>query len=119
MIRVHGLFEILRHLDSRVVVAALDIELLGPLATVQDGLVASDGSSQYIQGAHHFESQALPLVLLGDGDLLNVAALAAIVDADDFVRSDREEKVKMRTNNFFSATNAPVPTMRPSCSMTR
>ena len=75
------LLEVMRHLYSRVVIAAFDVEGLVSRSAVQDVLVAANALADRIKSLDHLQSQTSALDLLGDGDLFDVADESSIVDA--------------------------------------
>lgn len=122
------LLVVMRHLGARVVVIALDVERLIFRTAIKDGLVASKIFSDGVKRCQHFLAQVLPLMVLGYRDLFNMAAQTTIVNA---VRTSRQltpglqrlvqnpkDRPLSQTYNFFSTIKLPVPTIRPSYSMT-
>lgn len=60
--------------------AALNVEGLGVLATVEQRLLAAQRHGDAVERVEHLEAQPELLVLARDADLLDVADLAAVVD---------------------------------------
>lgn len=73
----------MRHLESGPLKAALDVEALVCLAAVEDGLVAADLLGDEVEGLDEAETQLLALLVLCDGDVLDVADQAKVVDASE------------------------------------
>lgn len=69
------------HLQASTAEAALDVEALVGLAAVEDALVAADLFGNEVQGLDDAQAQLLALLVLGHGDILNVADDAKVVDA--------------------------------------
>lgn len=72
---------VVRHLEAGALEAALDVEALVGLAAVEDGLVAADALGDVVEGLDEAQAQLLALLVLGDGDVLDVADQAEVVDA--------------------------------------
>jgi hypothetical protein len=68
--------------------AALDVEALVGVAAVEDALVAANLLGDKVEGLDESEAELLALLILGDGDVLDVADLAQAVDA-----GEEEEKL--------------------------
>lgn len=106
------------HLHPGRRIAALAVEAALCSIAVEKALGASDIPGHRIEGIDHLEAEALGLVGLGDADFLDVAYTCAVPDAAR-VRGVRNALgMDGWTYNFFSTTTAPVPTMRPACSIT-
>jgi hypothetical protein len=69
------------HLESGPAETALHVEALVVLAAVEDGLVAADLLGDEIEGLDEAQAELLALLVLGDGDVLDVADEAEVVDA--------------------------------------
>lgn len=113
----------MRHLQTGPLEAALDVEALVGLAAVEDGLVAADLLGDEVQRLDEAEAELLALLVLCDGDVLDVAYQAQVVDAGRDIMSARFSAGRVQsdgktTYNFLSAISAPVPTTRPPSSMT-
>ena len=61
------------HLETSSSEAALDIEALVGLAAVEDALITADLLSDVVEGLDDSETQLLALLVLCDGDILDVA----------------------------------------------
>ena len=72
---------VVRHLQAGPPEAALDVEALVRLAAVEDALVAPDLLGDVVQRLDDAQPELLALLVLGDGDVLDVADLAEVVDA--------------------------------------
>lgn len=72
---------VVRHLEAGALEAALDVEALVGLAAVEDGLVAADALGDVVEGLDEAQAQLLALLVLGDGDVLDVADQTEVVDA--------------------------------------
>lgn len=68
------------HLQTRTLKPTLDIEPFIGLTTVQNTLVTADVLGHGIQGLDDAQPQLLALLVLGHGDVLNVADQTHIVD---------------------------------------
>ena len=77
-----GALEIVRHLQAGPPETALDVEALVVLAAVEDGLVTPRLPGDEVEGLDDAQTQLLALLVLGDGDVLDVANGAEIVDAE-------------------------------------
>ena len=122
-----GAFEIVRHLQAGPPEPALDVEALVVLAAVEDGLVTPRLPGDEVEGLDDAQTQLLALLVLGDGDVLDVANGAEIMDAD--VRDAAPPPALVRLcllwmdawthgsnagtgpHNLRSASSAPVPTI--------
>lgn len=71
------------HFQTGPLEAALDIEALVGFAAVQNGLVAARLLRNKVQRLDHPETQLLALLILGDGDVLDVSDRPEIVDAKE------------------------------------
>lgn len=69
------------HLKTGPPEAALDVEALVRLAAVQDRLVASDLLGNVVQSLDDAQAQLLSLLVLGDGDIFDVADKPEVVNA--------------------------------------
>lgn len=69
------------HLQSCSLVSALNIESFVGLTTVENALVATNFLRDEIEGLDKFQSEFLPLLILCDGDIFNVANEAEVMDA--------------------------------------
>lgn len=70
------------HLQPSPLEAALDVEALVGLAAVEDGLVAADFLGDEVERLDEAEPQLLALLVLGDGDVLDVTDQPEVVDAN-------------------------------------
>jgi len=68
------------HLQAGPPEPTLDIETFICLAAIQDALVTTHFLGDKIQGLDYLEAQLLPLLVLGDSDIFDVAYYAQIVD---------------------------------------
>lgn len=71
----------MRHLQSRPLETALDVESLIGLRAVENGLVAADVLRHVVQRLDDAQTQLLALLVLGDGDVFDVTDEAEAVDA--------------------------------------
>jgi hypothetical protein len=69
------------HLETSSSEAALDVETLVGLTAVQDALVAADLLGNVVECLDDSETKPLALLVLCDGDILDVADGAKVVDA--------------------------------------
>lgn len=69
------------HLQPSLAEAALDVEALILLAAVEDALVAADVGGDKVEGLDDAQAKLLALLVLGDGDVLDVSHGAEVVDA--------------------------------------
>lgn len=69
------------HLQAGLAEAALDVEALVGLAAVEDALVAADVFGDEVEGLDEAEAELLALLVLGDGNVFDVADGAEGVDA--------------------------------------
>lgn len=72
----------MRHLESRPLEAALDIEALVGLAAVKDGLVAANLGGNKVKGLDQPQAQLLPLLVLCNRDIFDVSDRAETVDTN-------------------------------------
>lgn len=72
---------VVRHLETSTAETALDVEALVGLAAVKDALVAADLLGDEIESLDEAETELLALLVLCDGDVLDVTDLAKAVDA--------------------------------------
>jgi hypothetical protein len=68
------------HLQAGALKAALDVEALVGLAAVQDALVAADAGGDVVEGLDDFQAELFALLVLGDGDVFDVADETEIMD---------------------------------------
>lgn len=68
------------HLKTSSSEPALDVEALVGVAAVEDALVAANLLGDVVEGLDQAEAELLALLVLGDGDVLDVADLAQAVD---------------------------------------
>lgn len=69
------------HLQACSSESALDVEAFVGVAAVEDALVAANLFGDEIEGLDESEAELLALLVLGDGNVLDVADLAQAVDA--------------------------------------
>jgi hypothetical protein len=69
------------HLQAGLAEAALDVEAFVGFAAVEDGLVAADLLGDVVEGLDDAEAELLALLVLGDGNVLDVADGAEAMDA--------------------------------------
>lgn len=74
---------VVRHLEASSSESALDVEALVGFAAVEDCLVAADVLSDIVQGLDHAQAELLALLVLGDGDIFDVADTTKAVNAVD------------------------------------
>lgn len=111
--------DVVDHFHAGAVIAAFLVKCLLLLAAVEDGLVAAGVVGDGVEGVHEQAAEASALVLLGDANLLDMADSAAVMNTGPIVNILRKSSARIITYNFFSARTKPVPTIRPSYSMTR
>jgi hypothetical protein len=70
-----------RHLQTRSLESALDVETLVRLRAVQNSLVAADVLRHVVQSLDDAQTKLLPLLVLCDGNVLDMADEAEVVDA--------------------------------------
>lgn len=73
-------FVVVGHLQACSSESALDVEALVGVAAVEDALVAANLFGDEIEGLDESEAELLALLVLGDGNVLDVADLAQAVD---------------------------------------
>lgn len=76
-----GPLVVVGHLKAGATEAALDVEALVDLAAVENRLVATDRGGDVVEGLDETEAELLALLVLGDGNVFDVADLAKAVDA--------------------------------------
>lgn len=76
-----GRLVIVGHFQTCPLEAALDVETLVGLGTVQDALVATGALSDEVQRLDHLQTELLSLLVLCNCNILNMARLAQVVDA--------------------------------------
>lgn len=69
------------HLKASSSESALDVEAFVGVAAVEDALVAANLLGDVVEGLDQAEAELLALLILGDGDVFDVADLAQAVDA--------------------------------------
>lgn len=69
-------FVVVGHLQTCSSESALDVEALVGVAAVEDALVAANLFGDEIEGLDESEAELLALLVLGDGNVLDVADLA-------------------------------------------
>ena len=69
------------HLETGTAEATLDIEALVGLATVEDGLVTADVLCDKVERLDDAQAELLALLVFVDGNILNVANNAKVVNA--------------------------------------
>lgn len=70
----------MRHLQTGPPESALDVEALVRLAAVEDALVAADFLGDVVERLDDAQTELLALLVLGDGDVLDVADLSEVVN---------------------------------------
>lgn len=70
------------HLQSRPLVSAFDVESFVCFAAIQNALVTADLLSHEIESLDQLESELLPLLIFGNGDVFDMTNEAKMVDAD-------------------------------------
>jgi hypothetical protein len=73
--------KVVRHLQASPPESALDVEALVRFAAIENGLVTPDLFRDEVERLNDSQTEFLALLVLGDGDILNVADLAQAVDA--------------------------------------
>ena len=80
------------HFEASAAEAALDVEALVGLAAVEDALVAADALGDVVEGLDQAQAELFALLVLGHGDVLDVAYQAQPVYElalhDDGARAD-------------------------------
>ena len=84
--------KVVRHLQTGPPEAALYVEALVRLAAVQDRLVATDLLGHEIESLDETQAQLLALLVLGDGNVLDVSDEAEAVDAVMVVKRERGQQ---------------------------
>jgi hypothetical protein len=74
-------FVVVGHLKASSSESALDVKALVGVAAVEDALVAANLLGDVVEGLDQAEAELLALLILGDGDVFDVADLAQAVDA--------------------------------------
>lgn len=100
------------HLETSSSEAALDVEALVGLTAVEDALITTDLLGDVVEGLDDSETQLLALLVLCDGDILDMADGAKVVDAARRVGQPPMpawDGVRL-AYNFRSTMRAPVPT---------
>ena len=69
------------HFEASSLETTLEIETLVGLTAIKNTLVAADLFSHKIQSLDHLQSQLLSLLILSDGDILDVAYEPEVVNA--------------------------------------
>lgn len=121
------------HLKASSSESALDVEAFVGVAAVEDTLVAANLLGDVVEGLDQAEAELLALLILGDGDVFDVADLAQAVDAAEQIkvscwlswmrgarslrgqglsgtRSSPEASFALPTYNLCSTIRAPVAT---------
>jgi hypothetical protein len=70
-----------RHLQTRSLEPALDVETLVGLRAVQNSLVAANVLGHVVQGLDDAQTELLALLVLCDGNVFDVADEAKVMDA--------------------------------------
>lgn len=73
-------FVVVGHLQTSPLEAALDVESFVGLAAVENGLVAADFLGNVVECLDQSQTQFFALLILCDGDILDVADQAQVVD---------------------------------------
>lgn len=92
------------HLQARPLEAALDVEALVGLGAVEDGLVAAGTLGDEVQRLDHLEPELLPLLVLCDRNVFDMASLPQVVDA--VARVSRDD-IDMMREIWGRTTSAP------------
>lgn len=74
---------VMGHLQTCSSESALDVEALVGVAAVEDAFVAANLFGDEIEGLDESEAELLALLVLGDGNILDVADFAQAVDAGE------------------------------------
>lgn len=106
------------HLESRPLESALHVEPLVRLATIKNALVTAHLGRNEIEGLDELEPKLLALLVLRNGDILDVTYETQVVNAGMGLANICPRE-RGHTYNFRSTINAPVPTILPWSSMTR
>lgn len=72
----------MRHFEPGPAEATLDVEPLVRFGAIEDGLVAANLLGNVVKGLNDPQAELLPLLVLRDGDVFDVANEAEIVDAE-------------------------------------
>ncbi len=122
-----GSVVVVGHFETGAAEAALDIEALVLLAAVENSLVAADVGGDVVEGLDEAEAELLALLILGDGNVFNVADFSERMDAAESISTPFPSKIFFlrqihSTYNFRSTISAPVATtvfsVRAASSMT-
>lgn len=81
IVRLLPLLIVMRHLGSRVVILALDVERLLVDAAVEDRLITAEVFGHGVERSEHSLAKVFALLLLRNGHFFDVAAEPAVVDA--------------------------------------
>ena len=76
----HRRFVIVRHLQSRPLEPAFDVEALVCLGAVEDRLVAADFFSHVVEGLNDPQAEFLPLLIFSNCDVFDVSHLTEVVN---------------------------------------
>lgn len=76
----HLFFVVVGHLQPSPLKAALDVEALIGLTTVENSLVAADLFGNKVERLDQAQAQFFALLVLCNGDILNMADQAQVVD---------------------------------------
>ncbi len=113
-----GSLVVVRHLETGSAEAALDVKALVGLAAVEDRLVAAHVGGDVVEGLDDAQAELLSLLVLGDGNVFDVASLSESVNAAEettvsnggFMMMAGNQVPVFRTYNLRSTTSAPVAT---------
>lgn len=78
-----GPLVVVSHFETGAAEAALDVEALVLLAAVENGLVAANVGGDVVEGLDEAEAQLLALLVLGDGNVFDVAYFSERMDTAD------------------------------------
>lgn len=106
------------HLESCPLESTLDVEPFVRLAAVKNALVTAHLGCDEIEGLDKLEPELLALLVLRNGNVLDMADETQVVDAGMRLGNIHLQE-SGGTYNFLSTIKAPVPTILPWSSMTR
>lgn len=72
---------VVRHLEAGSAETALDVKAFVGLAAVENGLVAADVGGDVVEGLDDAQAELLALLVLGDGNVFDVASFSESVNA--------------------------------------
>lgn len=91
------------HFQPRPLEPALHIEPLVCLGTIEDRLITAYFFSDEIQRLNHFQSEFLPLLVFGYGDVFDMSYETEIVDTSNIKQSAESIRVRLKSPFCFGA----------------